>query len=98
MRRAGDDRHGLRLRVLIAVLWRGGLGISEALALYETDVDERCGSLRIRHCQGTSAARRDGSGYLAEEPRVDRAERGRARSGLIPFRSRFRRFVSSRSG
>jgi len=41
MRQAGDDRHGLRLRALIAVLWRGGLRISEALALYETDVDER---------------------------------------------------------
>ena len=52
MRQAGDDRHGLRLRALIAVLWRGGLRISEALALYETDVDERRGSLRIRHGKG----------------------------------------------
>ena len=25
MRQAGHDRHGLRLRALIAVLWRGGL-------------------------------------------------------------------------
>src|SRR5947209_8303969 len=41
MRRAGHDRHGLRIRALIAVLWRGGLRISEALALNETDVDQR---------------------------------------------------------
>jgi hypothetical protein len=52
MRRAGDDRHGLRIRALIAVLWRGGLRISEALALNETDVDARRGSLLIRHGKG----------------------------------------------
>jgi site-specific recombinase XerD len=52
MRRAGHDRHGLRLRALIAVLWRGGLRISEALALRETDIDERRGSLLIRHGKG----------------------------------------------
>lgn len=52
MRQAGDDRHGLHLRALIAVLWRGGLRISEARALYETDVDERRGSLRIRPGMG----------------------------------------------
>jgi site-specific recombinase XerD len=51
-RQAGDDRHGLRLRALIAVLWRGGLRISQALALDETDIDERRGSLRIRHGKG----------------------------------------------
>src|SRR6516225_7260252 len=55
MREAGDDRRGLR--ALIAVLWRGGLRVSEALALYETDVDERRGSLRIRH--GKRGKRRD---------------------------------------
>jgi site-specific recombinase XerD len=52
MRQAGHDRHGLRLRALIAVLWRGGLRISEALALNETDIDERRGSLLIRHGKG----------------------------------------------
>lgn len=52
MRRAGTDRHGLRVRALIAVLWRGELRISEALALNETDVDERRRSLLIRHGQG----------------------------------------------
>src|SRR5262249_14797525 len=52
IRQAGRDRHGLRIRALIAVLWRGGLRISEALALNETDVDERRGSLLIRHGKG----------------------------------------------
>lgn len=52
MRQAGHDRHGLRIRALIAVLWRGGLRISEALALNETDIDERHGSLLIRHGKG----------------------------------------------
>jgi site-specific recombinase XerD len=40
------------LPALIVVLCRGRLRISEALALYETDVDERRGSLRIRHGKG----------------------------------------------
>ena len=39
MRQAGQTRHGLRIRALIAVLWRGGLRISEALALTETDIN-----------------------------------------------------------
>lgn len=52
MRQAGHDRHGLRMRALIAVLWRGGLRISEALALNETDVDAQRGSLLIRHGKG----------------------------------------------
>jgi site-specific recombinase XerD len=52
MRKAGHDRHGLRLRALIAVLWREGLRISEALALKETDIDAARGSLLIRHGKG----------------------------------------------
>jgi site-specific recombinase XerD len=52
MREAGNNRHGLRVRGLIAVLWRGGLRISEALTLRETDIDERRGSLLIRHGKG----------------------------------------------
>lgn len=57
MRQAGNDRHGLRVRALIAVLWRGGLRVSEALALRETDIDERRGSLLIRHGKGDKDAR-----------------------------------------
>jgi site-specific recombinase XerD len=49
MRHAGDDRHGLRVRAVIAVLWRAGLRISEALALSESDVDPRRGSVLVRH-------------------------------------------------
>lgn len=60
MRQAGHDRHGLRIRALIAVLWRGGLRISEALALNETDVDARRGSLLIRHGKRQAARGRDG--------------------------------------
>jgi site-specific recombinase XerD len=52
MRQAGEDRHGLRIRALIAVLWRGGLRVSEALALNETDVDPHRGSVMVRHGKG----------------------------------------------
>jgi integrase len=52
MRQAGHDRHGLRARALVAVLWRAGLRVSEALALNETDIDDCRGSLLIRHCKG----------------------------------------------
>jgi hypothetical protein len=52
MRQAGHDRHGLRMRALIAVLWRGGLRISEALALNETDIDQARGSVLVRHGKG----------------------------------------------
>jgi len=52
MRKRGHDRHGLRIRALIAVLWRGGLRISDTLALNETDVDPRRGSVMVRHGKG----------------------------------------------
>ncbi|MGI8729662.1 MAG: tyrosine-type recombinase/integrase [Solirubrobacteraceae bacterium] len=52
MRAAGDDRHGIRLRALIAVLWRGGLRIQEALQLAERDLDPRRGSLLVRVGKG----------------------------------------------
>jgi integrase len=49
MRRAGHDRHGHRLTALIVVLWRSGLRIQEALSLTETDLDQRRGSILVRH-------------------------------------------------
>jgi site-specific recombinase XerD len=49
MPQADGDRHGLRVRGLIAVLWRAGLRISEALALTEADVEARRGSVLVRH-------------------------------------------------
>jgi site-specific recombinase XerD len=43
---------GIRNRALIAVLWRSGLRISEALELELRDVDLDAGSLRVRHGKG----------------------------------------------
>src|SRR4051794_24058566 len=52
MRPAGDGRTGRRLRGLIVVLWRVGLRIHEALALNESDLDHRRGSLLVRRGKG----------------------------------------------
>ena len=49
MRQAGDNRHGHRVNALIVVLWRAGLRIQEALSLAETDLDQRRGSILVRH-------------------------------------------------
>ncbi len=52
MRQTPPDRHGLRLRALIVVLWRGGLRIQEALTLIESDLDPRRGSILVRRGKG----------------------------------------------
>jgi site-specific recombinase XerD len=52
MRQTADDRHGWRVRAMIAVLWRAGLRIQEALALAEHDLDHRRGSLLVRSGKG----------------------------------------------
>ena len=52
MRAAGDGIHGRRLRALIVVLWRAGLRITEALALAETDLDQRRGAVLVRRGKG----------------------------------------------
>ena len=49
MRQAQRTRFGHRLTGLIVVLWRAGLRINEALSLTETDLDERRGSILVRH-------------------------------------------------
>ena len=49
MRQAHHARYGHRLNGLIVVLWRAGLRINEALSLTETDLDERRGSILVRH-------------------------------------------------
>jgi site-specific recombinase XerD len=49
MRQARLARHGHRLNGLIVVLWRAGLRIDEALSLTETDLDQRRGSILVRH-------------------------------------------------
>ena len=71
MRQTADDRHGARLRALIAVLWRGGLRIQESLALGGAPVAARAPrrrwpSARDRHGRlGLGAA-----GALARRARV----------------------------
>ena len=52
MRAAGAGAHGRRLRGLVAILWRAGLRIQEALALAEADLDYRRGSLLVRRGKG----------------------------------------------
>lgn len=43
---------GRRLRALIALLWRSGLRIHEALLLLESDLDPRAGSITVRRGKG----------------------------------------------
>jgi site-specific recombinase XerD len=52
MRSAGDRAHGRRLRGLIVIMWRAGLRIHEALALAESDLDQRRGALLVRRGKG----------------------------------------------
>src|SRR5947209_18562682 len=52
MRQAGPGPYADRTRGLIAVLWRAGLRISEALALSETDLDPKTGSVLVRSGKG----------------------------------------------
>ena len=77
MPQAGHGRHGHRLNALIVVLWRAGLRIQEALSLTETDLDQRRGSILVRH--GKNDRRRevgmDAWAWSALEPWLtDRAE------------------------
>ena len=46
---------GIRNRALIAILYRGGLRINEALDLFPKDIDLECGSIRILHGKGGRA-------------------------------------------
>jgi site-specific recombinase XerD len=52
MRIAGDSHHGVRMRALIAILWRAGLRINEALSLAETDLEAQRGAVLVRHGKG----------------------------------------------
>jgi site-specific recombinase XerD len=51
MRQAANDRHGWRMRAMV-VLWRARLRVQEALALAEHDLDQRRGSILVRHAKG----------------------------------------------
>jgi site-specific recombinase XerD len=57
MRQAGSRPHGVRVRGLIATLWRSGLRIGEALALAESDLEPAQGKLLVR--QGKGGKRRE---------------------------------------
>jgi integrase len=52
MREAGSGPYEDRSRGLIAILWRAGLRISEALALTESDLDPKTGSVLVRVGKG----------------------------------------------
>ncbi|MGH2913845.1 MAG: tyrosine-type recombinase/integrase [Solirubrobacteraceae bacterium] len=52
MRQAGPGPYADRIRGLIAILWRAGLRISEGLALTETDLDAKTGSVLVRSGKG----------------------------------------------
>src|SRR5215469_16206251 len=51
-RTISDRADGHRLRVLIVLLWRAGLRISEALTLQESDLDRSRGAVLIRRGKG----------------------------------------------
>jgi integrase len=57
MRHASNDPHGFRLRAMIVMLWRGGLRVTEALALSEQDLDQRRGSVLVRRARAVAGAR-----------------------------------------
>jgi site-specific recombinase XerD len=52
MREAGPGQYADRTRGLIAILRRAGLRISEALALTESDLDAKTGSVLVRDGKG----------------------------------------------
>ena len=52
MRPAGDAVRGARMRAFIALLWRGGLRITEAFTVTEHDLDPRPGAMLVRHGKG----------------------------------------------
>jgi len=51
----GPTPAGVRNQALIAVLYRGGLRINEALDLYPKDLDLEAGSIRVLHGKGGKA-------------------------------------------
>ena len=51
----GSRPAGLRNRALIAILYRGGLRINEALDLFPKDIDLEAGSIRILYGKGGRA-------------------------------------------
>lgn len=54
---SGRGPSGIRNRALLIVLWRGGLRIAEALALYPRDIDVAGGVMHVRHGKGDKSRR-----------------------------------------
>ena len=52
LRACGDDMLGLRDRALVAVMYRAGLRVSEALALLPKDIDEKRRAVRVLRGKG----------------------------------------------
>jgi integrase len=65
MRQAGSGRYADRTRALIAILWRAGLRISEALALTESDLEPKSGSVLVRVGKGGICRKQHMSPYVA---------------------------------
>lgn len=71
---SGRAPTGIRNRALLTVLYRSGLRISEALALYPKDVDRAAGTLRVLHGKGNRARTvgMDAASFSAIERWLDR--------------------------
>ena len=54
---SGRAPTGIRNRALLTVLYRGGLRISEALALEPKDLDSKEGTIRVLHGKGIDPER-----------------------------------------
>lgn len=78
---------GVRNRALVVVLWRGGLRISEALALYPKDVDPARGTITVLHGKG------DRRRTVGLDPQamatIERWLEVRAKRGISPRRPLF---------
>ena len=72
---AGPGPYGDRVRGLIAILWRAGLRISEALALTESDLDPKTGSVLVGAGQGRGSAGSRG-GTIGESAGINRHGEG----------------------
>ena len=71
---------GIRNRALFTVLWRAGLRIGEALALYEKDLQQVEGEIRVLHGKGDKfrTCQMDAESWIELRPWLER----RARLGL----------------
>jgi integrase len=77
MREAGPGPYADRIRGLIAILWRAGLRISEALALTESDLDPKTGSVLVRVGKGRICRMQHMRPYVAPGTMLRRVSGGR---------------------